>query len=93
MAQIRDYLFIYRHPVHSEFSYFHGIRLRDPHDSIISGGVYYDDFATAAAAYLRDVWKGERPVLIARDRDRNDVWRWGPDLSLENPNPTPDLPF
>lgn len=88
-----DYLYIYRIPVHSEHTWFNGIRLNEPHDDIISGGKYYDSFAAAARAYLNDRWKGEQPILIARDAQLNEIWRWGPQLTISNPNPSPDLPF
>lgn len=82
-----DFVYIYRMPVHVKHSYFHGIRLNEEHNAVISGGRYYDDFVTAARTYLNDRWKGEHPTLIARDNHLDELWRWEPQYASS------DLPF
>ena len=50
-------------PYHSEFSYFHGIRLREPHTGSLGHAQVYTDPVLAMQVYLKIRWQGFRPAL------------------------------
>ena len=77
-------------PYHSEFTYFHGIRLREPHTSVLGHARIYSDPILAMQKYLRVKWQGFDPSLTI-SAGLKDLLSWETPMK---PAPiTPDLPF
>ena len=77
-------------PYHSKYTYFHGIRLHEPHTNSFPQFRVFDDPCIAMQCYLNAKWKGFYPTMeISAGFTNLLIWK------AEKPvvKPDPSLPF
>ena len=81
---------LWSEPYHSEYTYFHGIRLHEPHTNSFPQYRLFNDPFLAMIYYLNAKWKGFNPTMKI-SAGLTDLLIW--EAKKPDVKPDPDLPF